>query len=116
MSELKFKLVKSEQEVTTLEQSVSFDQLYALCGDNLMFVVCVPMFETQQVTLFVTQVIRLEGQVIRYKSAAENSEKIEDELKVEKRKLQREVKFHSFLPFALCSEDIDRKIFQQTCN
>lgn len=38
MSELKFKLVKSEQEVTTLEQSVSFDQLYALRGD--MFVVC----------------------------------------------------------------------------
>lgn len=43
---------------------------------------------------FVTQVIRLEGQVTRYKSAAENAEKIEDELKVEKRKLQREVTFH----------------------
>lgn len=43
--------------------------------------------------LFMTQVIRLEGQVTRYKSAAENAEKIEDELKVEKRKLQREVKF-----------------------
>lgn len=41
--------------------------------------------------LFVTQVIRLEGQVTRYKSAAESAEKIEDELKVEKRKLQREV-------------------------
>lgn len=38
-----------------------------------------------------TQVIRLEGQVTRYKSAAESAEKIEDELKVEKRKLQREV-------------------------
>ncbi|XP_073351538.1 leucine-rich repeat flightless-interacting protein 2 isoform X6 [Pagrus major] len=58
MSELKFKLVKSEQEVTTLEQNV----------------------------------IRLEGQVTRYKSAAENAEKIEDELKVEKRKLQRELR------------------------
>uniref|UniRef100_A0A3B3QEG7 Leucine-rich repeat flightless-interacting protein 2 n=1 Tax=Paramormyrops kingsleyae TaxID=1676925 RepID=A0A3B3QEG7_9TELE len=34
---------------------------------------------------------RLEGQVSRYKMAADNSEKIEDELKVEKRKLQREV-------------------------
>lgn len=41
--------------------------------------------------LFVIQVIRLEGQVTRYKSAAESAEKIEDELKVEKRKLQREV-------------------------
>lgn len=37
------------------------------------------------------QVARLESQVIRYKSAAETSEKVEDELKVEKRKLQREV-------------------------
>lgn len=37
------------------------------------------------------QVTRLEGQVMRYKTAAENSEKVEDELKAEKRKLQREV-------------------------
>ncbi|CAN9498281.1 unnamed protein product [Ophioblennius macclurei] len=58
ISELKFKLVKSEQEVTALEQNV----------------------------------IRLEGQVTRYKTASENAEKIEDELKVEKRKLQRELR------------------------
>ncbi|KAM6893545.1 leucine-rich repeat flightless-interacting protein 2 [Xenentodon cancila] len=58
MSELRFKLVKSEQEVTALEQNV----------------------------------IRLEGQVSRYKLASENAEKIEDELKVEKRKLQRELR------------------------
>ncbi|XP_070786584.1 leucine-rich repeat flightless-interacting protein 2 [Enoplosus armatus] len=58
ISDLKFRLVKSEQEVTTLEQNV----------------------------------IRLEGQVTRYKSASENSERIEDELKVEKRKLQRELR------------------------
>ncbi|KAM4537804.1 leucine-rich repeat flightless-interacting protein 2 isoform 2-T2 [Fundulus diaphanus] len=58
ISELKFKLVKSEQEVTTLEQNV----------------------------------LRLEGQVCRYKSASENAEKIEDELKVEKRRLQRELR------------------------
>ncbi|TKS66692.1 Leucine-rich repeat flightless-interacting protein 2 [Collichthys lucidus] len=58
MSDLKFKLVKSEQEVTTLEQNV----------------------------------IRLEGQVTRYKVASENAEKLEDELKVEKRKLQRELR------------------------
>ncbi|XP_071377155.1 leucine-rich repeat flightless-interacting protein 2-like [Centroberyx affinis] len=58
ISDLKFKLVKSEQEVTALEQNI----------------------------------IRLEGQVTRYKSASESSEKVEDELKVEKRKLQRELR------------------------
>ncbi|XP_041662784.1 leucine-rich repeat flightless-interacting protein 2 isoform X3 [Cheilinus undulatus] len=58
ISELKFKLVKAEQEVTALEQNVT----------------------------------RLEGQVTRYKSAAENAEKVEDELKAEKRKLQRELR------------------------
>ncbi|XP_053292218.1 leucine-rich repeat flightless-interacting protein 2 isoform X16 [Pleuronectes platessa] len=35
---------------------------------------------------------RLEGQVSRYKSASDNSEKIEDELKAEKRRLQRELR------------------------
>ncbi|XP_014896451.1 leucine-rich repeat flightless-interacting protein 2 isoform X6 [Poecilia latipinna] len=35
---------------------------------------------------------RLEGQVARYKAAADNSEKVEDELKAEKRKLQRELR------------------------
>ncbi|KAL6101136.1 lrrfip1 [Pungitius sinensis] len=58
ISDFKFKLVKTEQEVTALEQNVT----------------------------------RLEGQVSRYKSAAENAEKVEDELKAEKRKLQRELR------------------------
>ncbi|XP_060138785.1 leucine-rich repeat flightless-interacting protein 1 isoform X19 [Zootoca vivipara] len=58
ISDLKFKLAKSEQEITALEQNV----------------------------------IRLEGQVVRYKTAAENAEKTEDELKAEKRKLQRELR------------------------
>ncbi|XP_056676051.1 leucine-rich repeat flightless-interacting protein 1 isoform X49 [Monodelphis domestica] len=58
ISDLKFKLAKSEQEITALEQNV----------------------------------IRLEGQVSRYKSAAENAERVEDELKAEKRKLQRELR------------------------
>ncbi|XP_052578314.1 leucine-rich repeat flightless-interacting protein 2 isoform X6 [Peromyscus californicus insignis] len=58
ISEYKFKLSKAEQDITTLEQSIS----------------------------------RLEGQVLRYKTAAENAEKIEDELKAEKRKLQRELR------------------------
>ncbi|CAO2625431.1 Leucine-rich repeat flightless-interacting protein 1 [Lemmus lemmus] len=58
ISDLKFKLAKSEQEITALEQNV----------------------------------IRLESQVTRYRSAAENAEKIEDELKAEKRKLQRELR------------------------
>uniref|UniRef100_A0A669C4H0 Leucine-rich repeat flightless-interacting protein 2 n=1 Tax=Oreochromis niloticus TaxID=8128 RepID=A0A669C4H0_ORENI len=35
---------------------------------------------------------RLEGQVSRYKAAADNAEKVEDELKAEKRKLQRELR------------------------
>ncbi|XP_029487045.2 leucine-rich repeat flightless-interacting protein 2-like isoform X4 [Oncorhynchus nerka] len=58
LSDLKFKLVKSEQEVTALEQNVT----------------------------------RLEGQVTSYKGASENAEKVEDELKAEKRKLQRELR------------------------
>ncbi|XP_066520484.1 leucine-rich repeat flightless-interacting protein 2 isoform X2 [Hoplias malabaricus] len=58
ISDLKFKLVKSEQEVAALEQNI----------------------------------IRLEGQVARYKGASETAEKVEDELKVEKRKLQRELR------------------------
>lgn len=58
ISEYKFKLSKAEQDITTLEQSIS----------------------------------RLEGQVLRYRTAAENAEKIEDELKAEKRKLQRELR------------------------
>ncbi|XP_019583201.2 leucine-rich repeat flightless-interacting protein 2 isoform X3 [Rhinolophus sinicus] len=58
ISEYKFKLSKAEQDVTTMEQTIS----------------------------------RLEGQVLRYKTAAENAEKVEDELKAEKRKLQRELR------------------------
>ncbi|XP_045153530.1 leucine-rich repeat flightless-interacting protein 2 isoform X5 [Echinops telfairi] len=58
ISEYKFKLSKAEQDITTLEQSIS----------------------------------RLEGQVLRYKTASENAEKVEDELKAEKRKLQRELR------------------------
>uniref|UniRef100_F1MP70 Leucine-rich repeat flightless-interacting protein 2 n=1 Tax=Bos taurus TaxID=9913 RepID=F1MP70_BOVIN len=58
ISEYKFKLSKAEQDITTLEQSIS----------------------------------RLEGQVLRYRTAAENAEKVEDELKAEKRKLQRELR------------------------
>lgn len=40
---------------------------------------------------FCCQVSRLEGQVKRYKDMAEDSEKAEDDLKAEKRKMQREV-------------------------
>lgn len=51
------------------------------------------IFSLNKSYFFGFQVTRLEGQVTRYKSAAENSEKVEDELKAEKRKLQREVEF-----------------------
>ncbi|XP_013860907.1 leucine-rich repeat flightless-interacting protein 2 isoform X8 [Austrofundulus limnaeus] len=37
-------------------------------------------------------ITRLEGQAARYKAAADNAEKVEDELKAEKRKLQRELR------------------------
>lgn len=46
----------------------------------------------QDVATLQTTVSRLESQVIRYKSAAEASEKAEEELKSEKRKLQREAR------------------------
>ncbi|XP_047432124.1 leucine-rich repeat flightless-interacting protein 2-like isoform X2 [Mugil cephalus] len=58
LSELRFKLVRSEQEVSALEQNV----------------------------------VRLEGQVSRYRSALDKAERTEDELKAEKRKLQRELR------------------------
>lgn len=45
----------------------------------------------QDVSTLQANVARLESQVVRYRTAAETSEKAEDELKVEKRKLQREV-------------------------
>ncbi|XP_043364750.1 leucine-rich repeat flightless-interacting protein 2 isoform X9 [Dermochelys coriacea] len=46
----------------------------------------------QDITTMEQNIGRLEGHVIRYKSAAENAEKVEDELKAEKRKLQRELR------------------------
>lgn len=46
----------------------------------------------QDISTLQANVARLESQVIRYKSAAETSEKVEDELKVEKRKLQKELR------------------------
>ncbi|XP_067382554.1 leucine-rich repeat flightless-interacting protein 2 isoform X24 [Channa argus] len=46
----------------------------------------------QEIGTMEQNIIRLEGQVSRYKAAADNAEKIEDELKAEKRKLQRELR------------------------
>ncbi|XP_063778656.1 leucine-rich repeat flightless-interacting protein 2 isoform X3 [Pseudophryne corroboree] len=46
----------------------------------------------QDITTLEQNVLRLEGQVVRYKTAAENAEKVEDELKAEKRRLQRELR------------------------
>ncbi|XP_077721994.1 leucine-rich repeat flightless-interacting protein 2 isoform X29 [Canis aureus] len=46
----------------------------------------------QDITTLEQNISRLEGQVLRYKTAAENAEKVEDELKAEKRKLQRELR------------------------
>ncbi|XP_078465035.1 leucine-rich repeat flightless-interacting protein 2 isoform X4 [Lampetra planeri] len=46
----------------------------------------------QDITALEQSIARLEGQVARYKTASENAEKVEDELKAEKRKLQRELR------------------------
>ncbi|XP_077053032.1 leucine-rich repeat flightless-interacting protein 2 isoform X4 [Siphateles boraxobius] len=46
----------------------------------------------QEMATMEQNVNRLEGQVSRYKNSADNAEKIEDELKAEKRKLQRELR------------------------
>lgn len=47
----------------------------------------------QEITTLQSNLARAETQVIRYKSTAEASEKSESELKIEKRKLQREVRW-----------------------
>ncbi|KAL5275843.1 LRRFIP2 family protein [Megaselia abdita] len=62
ISDYKYKLQKSEQEIASLQASLA----------------------------------RSETQVIRYKSTAEAAEKAESDLKVERRKLQREVSFTRF--------------------
>ncbi|XP_063730955.1 leucine-rich repeat flightless-interacting protein 2 isoform X12 [Eleginops maclovinus] len=46
----------------------------------------------QEIGTMEQNINRLEGQVSRYKSSADNSEKVEDELKAEKRRLQRELR------------------------
>jgi len=46
----------------------------------------------QDISTLQANVARLESQVIRYKTASEAAEKAEDELKLEKRKLQRELR------------------------
>ncbi len=66
VSDYKFKLKKSEQEVSVLQGSVA----------------------------------RLETQLTRYRIAAEEAEKLEDELKADKRKSQRDVS-HSFFDLFL---------------
>lgn len=45
----------------------------------------------QEIANLQASLSRSESQVIRYKSTAEAAEKVESELKVERRKLQREV-------------------------
>lgn len=57
----------------------------------------------QDVATLQATVARLESQVIRYKSAAEVSEKSEEVLKAEKRKLQREVSEELFLNTSVVS-------------
>ena len=48
------------------------------------------------------QVLRLEGQVKRYKASAEQAEANEEDLKAERRKLTREVRYHAQFIKSLC--------------
>lgn len=77
--------MKAEQEVTALEQNVSQTPV------TKVFTPLTCSFCPNIRVSVGPQVTRLEGHVTRYRSAAENAEKVEDELKAEKRKLQREV-------------------------
>lgn len=101
ISEYKFKLSKAEQEMGTMEQNVRKTRgTDGFTANWSSHVVCVCV----RVCLRL-QVSRLEGQVSRYKAAADNSEKIEDELKAEKRKLQREVGPGRVSPWSLIFRD-----------
>ena len=46
----------------------------------------------QDMTTMAANVARLESQVVRYRTASETAEKAEEELKTERRKLQRELR------------------------
>ncbi|KAL1138149.1 hypothetical protein AAG570_009841 [Ranatra chinensis] len=46
----------------------------------------------QDVSTLQANMVRLESQVVRYRTAAETAEKLEDELKTDRRKLQRELR------------------------
>lgn len=54
----------------------------------------------QEIASLQASLARSETQVIRYKSTADAAEKIESELKIERRKLQREVCFVSICPYS----------------
>ncbi|XP_049859953.1 leucine-rich repeat flightless-interacting protein 2 isoform X1 [Schistocerca gregaria] len=62
----------------------------------------------QDVSTLQANVARLESQVIRYKAASESAEKVEDELKVEKRKLQREV--HQLTQRLMETEEVNKAL------
>lgn len=51
----------------------------------------------QEIASLQASLARSETQVIRYKTTADAAEKIESELKIERRKLQREVNMHRLL-------------------
>ena len=76
VNDYKIKLQKADQEIATLQATVCFWFIWMIS-----FLV-----------LKTWKVARLETQVTRFRVTAETLEKSEDELKAEKRKLQREVK------------------------
>ncbi|XP_064409204.1 leucine-rich repeat flightless-interacting protein 2 isoform X6 [Latimeria chalumnae] len=101
---LKFQLEEERQKSTKIE-SVLTDTERLENGSDLQFIEMqrdanrqiseykfkLSKAEQDMVTME-QNIVRLEGQVSRYKAASENAEKIEDELKAEKRKFQRELR------------------------
>ncbi len=119
VDDYKFKLQKSEQDINTLQTTVSeiclhfsfshplfrpflkAEKLKRSLKDlivRLLLKFAFPLSKQTKHPVNTFQVARLESQVVRFQTAAETAERSEEELKTERRKLQREVNnFHKIL-------------------
>ena len=93
MDDYKFKLQKAEQDINTLQTNVSSKYFFRFSNSNFSVPERLKINRILYIILLKTfwQVARLESQVIRFKTAAETAERSEEELKTERRKMQREV-------------------------
>ena len=90
IDDYKFKLQKAEQDINTLQTNVS----KGYCSIRPFAPIAkksYPDYVLLTLPSNIFQVARLESQVIRFKTAAETAERSEEELKTERRKMQREV-------------------------